>query len=157
MKRPRGIGVAYLLAGAIVLGTPWLVLGAEETTTLSTPEIGWAIKVKAPSFALDQKHNEPGGNAYFMASDRARQMILAGRIERAKKQGPSRDAREYFWERTKKTPFKMDDIKMSESGNMATVEFMVPRTLLTTFANSGETDRGRRTRIGDNRIQIDHG
>ena len=99
--------------------------GAEGTIALSNPEIGWAMKVKAPGFALDQRHNEPGGNGYFMASDKARQVIISGRIEKGEKQGTSKDAREYFWEETKKAPFKMDDVKMSESGKMATVEYMI--------------------------------
>jgi len=112
-------------AVSVFFGRSRVTQGAENTIALSTPEIGWAMKVKAPGFALDQRHNEPGGNGYFMASDKARQVIVSGRIERAKKQGTSKDAREYFWEETKKAPFKMDDVKMSESGKMATVEYMI--------------------------------
>jgi hypothetical protein len=113
------------LTVSFFFGTCCVAQGAEETIALSNPEIGWAMKVKAPGFALEQRQVEPGGHAYFMASDRDRQMILSGRIEKAQKAGTAKNARDYFWEETKKIPFKMDDVKMSESGKMATVEYMI--------------------------------
>ena len=39
-------------------------IGRDHCTINS--EIGWAMKIKAPGVALDQRNNEPGGNAYFM-------------------------------------------------------------------------------------------
>ena len=113
------------LLAIILLGSPWITQGADETIALSTLEIKWGMKVKAPGFALEQKHNEPGGSAYFMASDRSRQIILSGRVERAAKAGSAKDAREYFWEELKKSPFRMDDIKMSESSQVAIVEYTI--------------------------------
>jgi hypothetical protein len=84
------------------------------------------MKIKAPGFALDQRGAQSGGqSAYFMASNRATGVILSGWMENRGKNGTAKEAREYFWEGTKKVPFKMDDIKMSESHQMPTVEYMV--------------------------------
>jgi hypothetical protein len=117
--------VLSVLAVTFVLVCVSLAHAGEEAVVLSTPEIGWAMKVKAPGFVLDQKHVEPGGNAYFMASDRGRRLIISGRIEKVNKVGTAKEVRKYFWEEIKKTAFKMDDIKMSEPGQMATVEYLI--------------------------------
>jgi hypothetical protein len=115
-----------ILTLVFVLDSPRHARGAEETIALSVPGIPWAMKIKAPGFALDQRGAQSGGqSAYFMASNTSTGVILSGWMENRGKKGTAKEAREYFWEGTKRAPFKMDDVKMSESGQMPTVEYLI--------------------------------
>jgi hypothetical protein len=126
MKLKSGFFIVMVLTQIIVLDSPRVAQGAEEAITLTVTGIQWAMKIKTPGFVLDQRRAESSGqSAYFMASNKATGVILSGRMENRGRTGTAKEAREYFWEGTKEAPFKMDDVKMSESDQMPTVEYMV--------------------------------
>jgi hypothetical protein len=126
MKVKSGLFLVMALTQMIVLDSLGVAQGAEEAIALTVPGIQWAMKIKAAGFALDQRRAESGGQeAYFMASNKATGVILSGRMENRGRTGTAKEAREYFWEGTKEAPFKMEDIRMSESDQMPTVEYMV--------------------------------
>jgi hypothetical protein len=126
MKVKYGLFIVMILVLIFVLDCPRHVRGADETIAFTVSGIPWAMRIKAPGFALDQRGVESGGQgAYFMASNRATGVILSAWMENRGKSGTAKEARDYFWEGTKKAPFKMDDIKMSESGQMPTVEYLI--------------------------------
>jgi hypothetical protein len=126
MKVKFGLFIFMILTLIFVLDSPRVAQGAEDAIALTVPGIQWAMKIKAAGFALDQRRPESGGqSAYFMASNKATGVILSGRMENRGRAGTAKEAREYFWEGTKDAPFKMEDIQMSESGQVPTVEYMV--------------------------------
>jgi len=97
-----------------------------ETIVLSVPELKWALEIDAPNFVVEQKEITPGGdNARFFATDKETGLIMSCFLEKASRSGTSKDCRDYYWERAKKSPFKKEDIKMSDFGPMALVEYVV--------------------------------
>jgi hypothetical protein len=126
MKVKPGLFIVMVLTQIIVLDSLRVAQGAGEAIALTLPGIQWAMKIKAPGFALDQRRAESGGkSAYFMASNKATGVVLSGRMENRGRTGTAKEAREYFWEGTKKAPFKMEDIRMSESDRVPTIEYLV--------------------------------
>lgn len=106
------------------------VVTAEDKTSrpivLSLPDINWALEINANGFSMDDYEIAPRGDAArFQASNKITGVIMSGFIEKAPKKGNVTDCRSYYWSRDEKSPFPKTDIRMSESGDISIVEFMI--------------------------------
>jgi tetratricopeptide (TPR) repeat protein len=102
---------------------------SEETfgpIILSLPDIHWALEIHAPGFSLEEFEIAPPGHASrFEAVNRQTGIRMSGFLEKAPKEGNSEDCRAYYWEKAQKSPYIKTDIKMSQSGEMSIVEYVV--------------------------------
>ncbi len=101
-------------------------ISTTKTIVLSVPHLKWALEIDAPNFIVEQEEITPSGdNARFFATNKETGVVMSGFLERVSRSGTSKDCRDYYWERAKKSPFKKDDIKMSDFGPMALMEYIV--------------------------------
>ncbi|MEW6665619.1 MAG: hypothetical protein AB1512_10430 [Thermodesulfobacteriota bacterium] len=115
--------LSLLILAFIRIGT---VQAASEILALTLPQLDWAMKIKASGFAMEQRRTNPGGESgYFMAGNKKTGFIISGHIEKVGRNGTPKEAREHFWANLVKAPVKRGEVTMAESGNLATVEYMV--------------------------------
>jgi tetratricopeptide (TPR) repeat protein len=103
---------------------------AEEKSSrpivLSLPDLNWALEIDAIGFSMEDFEIAPHGNAIrFQAANKKTGIILSGFLEKAPKKGNSKDCRSYYWSEAQKSPFPKTNIKMSESGDTAIVEYFM--------------------------------
>jgi len=95
--------------------------------TLSLPELPWALEITAPGFAIEEKEIAPNGDgARLRAMNQGTGVTLSAFLEKAPRQGDSRQCRDYYWGKAKQSPLKKEQIALFESGAMAVVEYVVP-------------------------------
>ncbi|MBN1103928.1 MAG: hypothetical protein JXL84_10990 [Deltaproteobacteria bacterium] len=100
--------------------------GVNETLSLTLPRLDWSLAVPGPGFVLEQKYMiGDGTGARFMAVNRKTSMALSGSLERALRDGTPRECRDHYWQNLQKGPFRMEQVRMSEMGEMATVEYFI--------------------------------
>lgn len=93
---------------------------------LSLPDINWALEIKATGFSVDKFEIAPQGDAArFQATNKKTGVIMSGFLEKAPMKGNAKNCRSYYWFKAQKSPFPKTDIKMSESGGLAIVEYFV--------------------------------
>jgi len=107
-----------------------IVTGAAENSSppivLSLPDLNWALEIKAPGFSMeDFEIASDGAAARFQAANKNTGVIMSGFLAKAPNKGDAKDCRSYYWSKAQKSPFPKTDIKMSESGEMAIVEYLV--------------------------------
>jgi len=95
--------------------------------TLSLPNRGWALEIQAAGFATQRDETREDGNArYFSATNGDAGLNVSVLLETTSSSQSGAHCRAYYWDNLKKrSPLKMDDVKMSESGQMALLEYMV--------------------------------
>jgi len=94
---------------------------------LTLPDISWALEIVEPGFTIkDKKINDRADGAMLMAENPRTRVILSASIEKAEKKGDSKACREHYWKLTKRSPLKMKEVRMYESGPMAIVEYLIP-------------------------------
>lgn len=97
-----------------------------DESTLGVPGNDWALRIGTEGFTLDRNQTaDDGYGRMMMASNPATGVILSVYLEKAPRKGNSRDAREYYWEKSKKSPVKKDEIKLSDFGGLPIVEYFV--------------------------------
>ncbi len=94
---------------------------------LTLPGLQWALEISAPGFVVEKRTLGPWGDSiYLFASNKDTHVIISAFLEEAPRKVTSRDCRDFYWNATKKTPLKKEQIEMYDSGDMAVVEYMVP-------------------------------
>jgi len=106
------------------------IVTAEEKSSrpivLSLPDLNWALEINAIGFSMEDFEIAPHGNATrFQATNKKTGVVMSGFLEKAPKKGNAKDCRSYYWSKAQKSPFTKTDIKMSESGEIAIVEYFV--------------------------------
>lgn len=104
------------------------VLRADTTNNLylTTPGSSWSLEINVPGFDLEQRELLPDGNAArLMAENKTDGIILSAFLEKAPRAGDAKQCREYYWQMAQKSPLPKDDVKMSETGSIALVEYLV--------------------------------
>ena len=110
----------------------WIGLAAVQPVfaaplSLSLPELPWALEIAAPGFAVEEKEIAPGGEAArLMAVNGATGVILSAFLEKAPGAGDAQACREHYWSRARQSPFRKEQIRLSETGPLAVVEYLVP-------------------------------
>jgi hypothetical protein len=91
---------------------------------LSLPSTNWGLEIPATGFAILRDATRPDGNVrYLSADDRARGLNLSVFLERMPRSENAKQCREFYWERLRKSPAMMDQVKLSERGEIAVLEY----------------------------------
>ncbi|MFH0878741.1 MAG: tetratricopeptide repeat protein [Lentisphaerota bacterium] len=94
---------------------------------LSLPGLSWAVEIPADGFKMVESELSPDtGAARWMAQNKESGIILSAFLEKAPAPGDAKACRDYYWSRAVKSPFAKEQIKMSEQGGLALVEYIVP-------------------------------
>ena len=98
-----------------------------DSIFLSLPELSWALEIAAPGFVVEEKELAPRGDAArFQAVNETSGLILSAFLEKAPARGDAKACRAYYWNRAKQSPFRKEQIRLSETGPLAIVEYLVP-------------------------------
>jgi tetratricopeptide (TPR) repeat protein len=129
MSIRNGYALALLAALFCATAAPSATAQAQKLPDLSTlgvPGNNWVLQIQTEGFTLDRNQTaDDGFGRMMMASNPATGVVLSVFLEKAPKKGNSHEAREYYWEKSKKSPVKKDDIKLSDVGNLPIVEYFV--------------------------------
>lgn len=95
-------------------------------TRLALPGKGWSVEIATEGFTVQKSGEKPGGQGVmFLASNEASGVIMSVYLLKAPKAGDSKDVREYYWGYEKKGPLKVEDVKMTDLGEMPLIEYTV--------------------------------
>ena len=105
-------------------------LAAQSVNTnalyLTLPGFSWSLEINAPGFMLQEKNFSPDGtSARLTAINKKDNVILSAFLEKAPRAGDAKACREFYWSKAKESPLQKDDLKMSDSGSTALVEYIV--------------------------------
>lgn len=118
--------IALAAAAVAATGSSAGETGSQGGMKLSLPGKGWALEVGAQGFEVRQNQLSPRGDARrLFAVDRSTGVNMSVFLEKAAGKGGSHACRTYYWSRAKQSPMKKDDVKLSELGRMALVEYIV--------------------------------
>ena len=93
---------------------------------LTLPGQEWALEFSAPGFLVEKKTLGPRDDSmYFFASNQDTRVNISAFMEKTAGKVTPKDCRDFYWNGTKKTPLKKEQIEMYDSGDMAVVEYMV--------------------------------
>ncbi|MBE3110572.1 MAG: tetratricopeptide repeat protein [Acidobacteria bacterium] len=100
---------------------------ADTRLVLTLPDISWSLEIAMSGFTIKEKKiNDRADGAMLMAENAQTRVSLSAFIEKAAKPGDSKACREHYWKLTKRSPLKMKEVRMYESGPMAIVEYLIP-------------------------------
>jgi hypothetical protein len=95
-------------------------------TRLALPGKTWALELKTEGFKVKNHEISPDGkNLRFAAGNEKDGMIMSMFLEEAPGKGDSRAARDYYWGKIQELPYKKDNVKMYEQGQIALSEHFV--------------------------------
>jgi tetratricopeptide (TPR) repeat protein len=133
MKRSVSVVLAFLIlavfqiSSASSMATTSAAHKSTTRITLSLPELSWALEVAETGFMLEEKEIAPSGDAArFLAVNKATGVTMSAFLEKAPGKGDSKECRNYYWTKAKNSPLKKEQIKLSEAGPIALVEYVVP-------------------------------
>lgn len=120
-----GLGLAVCRSASAADAAPTT---ATTTISLSLPGLTWGIEVTAPAgLVVDSKEVAPDGEAArLMSTSRANLVFVSIYLEKVPVKGDAKACRDYYWTKAKQSPFQKEQIRLSESGPMALVEYLVP-------------------------------
>ncbi len=99
---------------------------SKQTLCLTFPHLSWSLEIEAPNFVLKVKdYNSAGTGTRFFATNEKTGVVMSAYLEKAAKEGDAKECRTYYWDRAKESPWKKDDLKMRESGDIALLEYLV--------------------------------
>lgn len=92
---------------------------------LSLPGQAWTLEIHADELAIEGDLTRPDGRARALAAQDSAGLVMTVFLE-ADQGATSQACREKYWERLKRqSPLPMDDVKMTERGPVALVEYVV--------------------------------
>jgi hypothetical protein len=93
---------------------------------LSLPNTTWVLEIPAMGFAVQRETIRPDGHGRSLyAVDKARGLNLSVFLERVPRSASAKECREFYWQRLRNSPVKREDVRMSERGEMAILEYTV--------------------------------
>jgi hypothetical protein len=99
---------------------------AKDSILLTLPKIEWALDVNWPGLVIKAQEITPdGNNCRFLAEDLRRGFAISGYLEKHPELGTPKQCRDFYWAKAQQSPFKKDDISLSDLGEMAIVEYLV--------------------------------
>jgi len=117
------------LAVIFLLLTPASLLYADTNSNeiqLSLPDKTWSLGIDLTDFNIEKtEFNKDVIGRMLYATNSRTGIVISIFLEKAAFKGDSKACREYYWDKAKKSPFQKDNIRFSEIGEMAFVEYMV--------------------------------
>jgi len=99
---------------------------SDRPIILSLPNVNWALEIPAGGFVIEKDQTSREGTRDFSAINRSAGVVMSVFLEPAPSNGSGNYCREFYWEGLKKnSPLKMDDVKMSDMGEMTVLEYIV--------------------------------
>jgi S1-C subfamily serine protease len=96
------------------------------TIKLFLPNTTWVLEIPAMGFAVQRDTTRPDGHGRsILAVDKATGLNLSVFLDRVPSSADSKQCRQFYWERLQRSPLKREQIKMSERGTMALLEYTV--------------------------------
>jgi hypothetical protein len=93
---------------------------------LSLPNTTWHLEIAAMGFAVQRDTTRPDGHGRSLyAVDKARGLNLSVFLERVPRSASARECREFYWQRLRNSPVNREEVRMSERGEMAILEYTV--------------------------------
>jgi tetratricopeptide (TPR) repeat protein len=117
--------IIFLLAFMIAVFTNTLAQTIEPNiNSISVPANDWALTLDLTGFKLDKNNISPDSRD-ILVTQKEKNLTVSVFIEKAAKDGNHLECREFYWTKAQKSPFVKDDIKLSEKGEIALVEYIV--------------------------------
>jgi S1-C subfamily serine protease len=114
--------VAALLAAAPALAQQ----KSASAIRLSLPNTTWHLEIPAMGFAVQRDTMRPDGHGRSLyAVDKARGLNLSVFLERVPRSASARECRELYWQRLRNSPVNREEVRMSERGDLAILEYAV--------------------------------
>jgi hypothetical protein len=118
--------VLFALAAASVEAQP---VDKSAPLRVSFPDKPWVLQVVAPGFMVTQNITQPDGRRYLYAVETSSTGVLSVTLEKVQGAATLDGCRDVFQGRIQPNgPFKLADIKQSQVGEMAVLEYMIPET-----------------------------
>ena len=121
--------IAIILAAAVSFAQQAGLKPGETmfpVTKLSLPGKDWFVEISTEGFTVQKSGEKPGGQGVmFLAVNEATGVVMSAYLVTAPKAGNSKDVREYYWGYEKKGPLKVEDVKMTDLGEMPLIEYTV--------------------------------
>jgi len=128
MKKVKIIFLSLLIV-LLLLIKPTSLLYADtdsEEIQLSLPDKTWALGIDLSDFKIENAEFNKGVTGRMLyAINSHTGIIISIFLEKAAFKGDSKVCREYYWNKAKQSPFQKDDLKFSEVGEKALVEYMI--------------------------------
>jgi hypothetical protein len=105
-----------------------LLNGLEQNAyTLAIPGKSWSIEINLPpGFVVEGSEiSSDGERARLAGNNQSTGLVLSLFLEKAATEGNAKAAREYYWKRMQASPFKMEDVQLSERDGAAVLEYTV--------------------------------
>jgi hypothetical protein len=84
------------------------------------------VEVNTEGFTVQKSGEKPGGQGImFLASNEATGVVMSAYLVKAPKAGNSKDVRAYYWGYEEKGPLKVEEVKMTDLGEMPLIEYTV--------------------------------
>lgn len=109
---------------AVWLCCSFAAVAFADNFSLTTHGSDWTLAIPAPGFALEYKF-VTGTKMQFMSTKEKTGFSLSGSLESGPGRGTAKECREYYWQNLKRSPFKFEQVKMGEAGQMATLEYII--------------------------------
>jgi len=99
---------------------------SDRLIILSLPNANWTLEIPANGFVIEKDQTSREGTREFSAINRSAGLVMSVFLEQAPSKGNSQYCREFSWGGLKKkSSLKMDDVRMSDVGEMAVLEYTV--------------------------------
>jgi len=86
-----------------------------------------AVSIVLGQFRLTQADIQPDDNALrIAAADQPRGMYLSLMLKKAPRAGTSAEVRNEWWDKRRPSPFQLTDVKKSDRGSLALVDYIIP-------------------------------
>jgi hypothetical protein len=120
--------IAILFAAVVSYG-PAQTQKAPEPLRISIKDKAWVLQVSAPGFVVTQNITETDGRKYLVATNATSGSVLSITLEQVTETPTLEGCREGFRQRTQPGgPFQLADVKQSQEGDVAVLEYMIPET-----------------------------
>jgi hypothetical protein len=123
--------ISLLLAAALFVSLGWASPGSAQPAgvaplRVSLPGLPWALEIRAPGFATERDETRWDDEArYVLATHEETGLLLSVHLEKKARSRSARECRADAGERLKRSPLAMEEVKTSETGGAALLEYMV--------------------------------
>jgi Tetratricopeptide repeat len=93
---------------------------------LSLPSKDWDVALDLPGFTVKTIETKPDGRRYMLAENDSTEVVVSLMLEQSKPGTPGSSCRESLEAKTKSSPFKVQDVEFSHSGEFDLMQYVVP-------------------------------
>ena len=124
MKPP--IVVLCVLAALMYVPVPGCGQELPSTITLTLPSLSWALEIPGTGFRTERPRMAPSlESRSVLATNKQTGVTLSAFLEKAARPGTAKECRDYYWSRGRQNSIPKDQIRMSDTGDKAILEYTV--------------------------------